>query len=88
MFLIIPRTTIAGDLSCLGAGQTGFFPAFELPFLLVELTCWGCLLLAFLGLFLALFLGFLAVMNFVCNLRRLGIYDQLVVAAWDADMYR
>ena len=26
-------------------------------------------------------------MNFVCNLRRLGIYDQLVVAAWDAEMY-
>lgn len=28
------------------------------------------------------------VMNFVCNLRRLGIYDQLVIAAFDEDMYR
>lgn len=27
-------------------------------------------------------------MNFVCNLRRLGIYDQLVIAAFDQDMYR
>lgn len=27
-------------------------------------------------------------MNFVCNLRRLGIYDQLVIAAFDEDMYR
>lgn len=28
------------------------------------------------------------VMNFVCNLRRLGIYDQLVIAAFDEEMYR
>eukprot|EP00730_Choanoeca_flexa_P013016 TRINITY_DN4884_c0_g1_i1.p1 TRINITY_DN4884_c0_g1~~TRINITY_DN4884_c0_g1_i1.p1 ORF type:complete len:412 (+),score=79.74 TRINITY_DN4884_c0_g1_i1:3-1238(+) len=28
------------------------------------------------------------VMNFVCNLRRLGIYDQLIIAAFDAEMYR
>ena len=27
-------------------------------------------------------------MNFVCNLRRLGVYDQLVIAAFDEDMYR
>lgn len=27
-------------------------------------------------------------MSFVCNLRRLGIYDMLVVAAWDEEMYR
>lgn len=28
------------------------------------------------------------VMNFVCNMRRLGMYDELVVAAFDEDMYR
>ncbi|EGD73448.1 hypothetical protein PTSG_05152 [Salpingoeca rosetta] len=28
------------------------------------------------------------VMNFVCNLRRLGIYDQLILAAFDEEMYR
>lgn len=28
------------------------------------------------------------VMNFVCNLRRLGLYDQLIIAAFDEDMYR
>ncbi|EDQ92757.1 uncharacterized protein MONBRDRAFT_4746 [Monosiga brevicollis MX1] len=28
------------------------------------------------------------VMNFVCQLRKLGIYDQLVIAAFDEDMYR
>lgn len=27
-------------------------------------------------------------MNFVCNLRRLGIYDQLLVAAFDEEAYR
>ena len=27
-------------------------------------------------------------MNYVCNLRRLGIYDMLVIAAWDEEMYR
>ena len=27
-------------------------------------------------------------MNFVCNLRRLGIYDTLIIAAWDEEMYR
>eukprot|EP00040_Diaphanoeca_grandis_P002741 m.22583 g.22583 ORF g.22583 m.22583 type:complete len:761 (+) comp13861_c0_seq1:146-2428(+) len=27
-------------------------------------------------------------MNFVCNLRRLGIYDHLVIAAWDVEMYK
>mmetsp|Transcript_21205 Transcript_21205/g.55302 ORF Transcript_21205/g.55302 Transcript_21205/m.55302 type:complete len:734 (+) Transcript_21205:388-2589(+) len=27
-------------------------------------------------------------MNFVCNLRRLKIFDSLVIAAWDEDMYR
>lgn len=27
-------------------------------------------------------------MNFVCNIRRLGIYDSLIIAAWDEDMYR
>jgi len=29
----------------------------------------------------------LMAMNFVCNLRRLGLYGQLVVAAWDEEMY-
>eukprot|EP00049_Salpingoeca_infusionum_P015209 m.292234 g.292234 ORF g.292234 m.292234 type:complete len:734 (-) comp15837_c0_seq5:572-2773(-) len=28
------------------------------------------------------------VMSFVCNLRRLGIYDQLILAAFDEEMYR
>ena len=27
-------------------------------------------------------------MNFVCNLRRLGVYDTLIVAAWDEEMYQ
>jgi hypothetical protein len=27
-------------------------------------------------------------MNFVCNLRRLGIYDSLVIAAFDEEAYR
>jgi len=27
-------------------------------------------------------------MNFVCNLRRLGIYDRLVIACWDIEMYK
>ncbi len=27
-------------------------------------------------------------MNFICNLRRLGLYDSLVIAAFDEEMYR
>lgn len=50
-----------------------------------------CLLLLFSWLSLAIHYSFSyrdIVMNFVCNLRRLGIYDQLVIAAFDEEMYR